>query len=139
MRRVSVFLLLLCAFIAVYCSSQESGDTDACLGCHKEKFSQHKEFVHPLIKQGKCKACHSSYDIASHKERIKSGLEDCMDCHTQEKLGRSHPVGRGIIDPNTNNTLTCVSTCHTPHGSGYKYFMPFENNMQLCTSCHKDF
>jgi predicted CXXCH cytochrome family protein len=35
--------------------------------------------------------------------------------------------------------MSCVSTCHLPHGSDYKYELPFKNNMELCLSCHPDF
>lgn len=136
------FFLIICGiflFSFFYCLSQEIKDSDACLKCHADYLKLDKKFIHPLIKDGKCKQCHISYDMDGHKEQNPPVLDVCLSCHTQEKLGRSHPAGDGIIDPNTNSLMTCVSSCHLIHGSDYKYMLPFKNNMELCLSCHKEF
>ena len=139
MRKLIVFILLFGIIIAAYCISQETQDIDRCINCHSEKLKPARKYIHPLIKEGKCRSCHESYDEATHREDRRPELDICQNCHSRDQLGRSHPVGGGIIDPNTNDTMTCVSTCHSPHGSDYKYQTPFKNNMDLCMSCHKEF
>ena len=135
-----LFLSILCiAAIATYCASQDSLSAYECFKCHDKVFGSIKEFAHPLFKEGKCKSCHSSYDTITHAEAVKPGIDTCLGCHPEEKLGRTHPVGDGVIDPNTNDIMTCVSSCHLPHSSDYRYQLPFSNNMELCLSCHKDF
>lgn len=131
------FLLILLA--AKYCISQAVQDGDYCLSCHSNAAGLDKKFLHPLVSEKKCRACHISYDAALHKEAEAPVLDTCLSCHGEQKLGRSHPVGGNIIDPNTNTMMTCVSSCHLKHGSDYKYQVPFKNNMELCLSCHKEF
>lgn len=133
-----IFFLLIFFSIVIYCVSQDADDA-SCLGCHNHGLNFDKKFLHPLVKERKCRFCHNSYDESTHKEAAAPVLDVCMECHTQDKLGRSHPVGQGIIDPNTNNDMTCVSTCHLMHGSEYKYQLPVKNNMELCLGCHKEF
>jgi len=108
---LAIFIILNLA-IAFYCLSNE-------------------KLPHPLVRESKCNSCHDGL--------AKPTIQTCEKCHTKYKLGRSHPVGSGITDPNTNQTMTCTSTCHKPHGTGYKYQLPYKNNMELCLSCHKDF
>jgi predicted CXXCH cytochrome family protein len=131
----------LCLSIGVvyYSKSQGTSKDDACVRCHQAPVETVKAFRHPLIKEGRCTACHSTYDMLMHRETNPPALDICLQCHTDDKLGRSHPVGEGIIDPKTGETMTCVSACHSLHGADYKYLLPYENNMHLCLSCHKDF
>ena len=106
---------------------------------HDAKFGVTDKIQHPLIKEGQCLSCHSSYDEERHKEALKPVDVTCVRCHEQEKLGRSHPIGPGIIDPNTQEAMTCVSTCHNPHQSEFKNLLSYRNSMDLCLGCHKDF
>lgn len=130
---------LVTVFFILTGKGQDRRDVDQCLQCHGAERGITAQNQHPLIKEGKCRDCHSSYDEESHQEFEKPGLRICVDCHGDQTLGRSHPVGNGMVDPNTNGEMTCVSTCHVPHGTDYKFQVPFENNMQLCLSCHKEF
>ncbi len=138
LRKIFILSSIFFIIIVAYSASQDSRTAYECFKCHAEIFSLMKSFPHPLIKEGKCKSCHSSYDEATHTEEIKPNFDTCLGCHPEEALGRSHPVGDGIIDPNTNDTMTCVSSCHLPHSSDYRYQLPFVNNMDLCLSCHED-
>lgn len=132
-----VFISILGAMVNSI--GQENREADGCLKCHSSEWGAKSQFQHPLIKEGKCKSCHSTYDEAVHLESEKPVLETCQGCHTGEILGRSHPVGGGVVDPNTGETMTCVSTCHLPHGSDYEHQLPYPNGQELCLSCHKDF
>lgn len=139
-KLIWLFFFFCIVFAAYYVSIAIQSAND-CLSCHNNLLDLNldKKFLHPLVKDGKCKSCHISYDETAHVEKDRPVLAVCLSCHSEEKLGRSHPVGEGIIDPNTKETMTCVSTCHIMHGSDYKYQLPFKNNMELCLSCHKEF
>lgn len=83
-----------------------------------------------------CADCHRYYreDLDPH-EFFVSIPEKCWECHAEEKLGRSHPIG---IDPRRATTKVDVpedlpledgkvscGTCHQPHKehlSGIKAF-----------------
>lgn len=80
-----------------------------------------------MNEEGSCSGCHSYYrdEIEPH-EFIIDISENCMECHSSEKLGRSHPVGVRPADsrleieipeelPLVNEEVTC-GTCHQPHG-----------------------
>lgn len=137
--KIILFIFFLSMFFVIYCATQENQNANNCLSCHNQQISLTQRFPHPFIKEERCTACHTSYDESMHKEIIKPTLDICITCHSQEKLGRSHPVGEGIRDPNTESTMTCVSSCHLMHSSDYRYQTPFKNNMDLCLSCHKEF
>ena len=130
---------LVSAALVFYSIGQETREADQCLSCHGEPWGINQKFQHPLIKEGKCRSCHNTYDEAAHQEREKPVLETCLECHREGELGRSHPVGGGVIDPNTQDTLTCVSTCHSPHGADYEHQLAYKNVQDLCLSCHRDF
>lgn len=141
-KKVSIFFTALLfpviLFLVSTGKSQVKGQVDDCLQCHDKAWGITAQSQHPLIKEGKCRDCHQTYDTAEHRESIRPVDELCMECHTPEKMGRSHPIGAGVIDPNTAEAMTCVSTCHRPHGSDYPKQVPFKNNMDLCFNCHKD-
>jgi len=135
-QSIAFFIFALSMLVITVPKSQEIREADECLKCHTDDFGPTGQVQHPLIKEKKCMACHNSYDISTHQEFEKPVLDACTRCHDEGNMGRSHPVGYGIIDPNTNDEMTCVSTCHTPHGSRFKFQLPFKNNMDLCISCH---
>ncbi len=139
-KRYIFFVALLFSAVLFLVStgkSQVKGQADDCLQCHDNAWGVTAQSQHPLIKEGKCRECHQTYDSVKHEETTPPVDELCMDCHTSDKIGRSHPIGNGIIDPKTSAEMTCVS-CHQPHGTDYKYQIPFKNNMDLCLNCHQD-
>ena len=133
----AAFLFSVILFIVSAGKSQVKGQADDCLQCHDRAWGITSQSQHPLIKEGKCRDCHQTYDTVKHRESIPPIADLCVNCHTPEKMGRSHPIGKGIIDPKTGEEMTCVS-CHRPHGTDYKYQIPFKNNMDLCLNCHQD-
>lgn len=138
--RVLLPFIFILGLVAVLGSvGEESREADSCLKCHSNQWGPTLKFQHPLIKEGKCKSCHSTYDEAVHQEAVRPVLETCQECHSSEKLGRSHPVGGGVIDPQTGDSMTCVSACHTPHGSDYEHQLPVPNAQDLCLGCHEGF
>jgi predicted CXXCH cytochrome family protein len=137
---LGIFLLLGATALKVRGGDPSDGQSPQdCVACHAEVMTPAKAFQHSFVRQGECRVCHTDYDQETHREQNKPGYENCLDCHPLNTLGRSHPVGNGVIDPNTNETMTCVSSCHLPHGSDFPHQTPYRNNMELCKSCHKDF
>lgn len=79
-----------------------------------------------------CTCCHETRenekDIDPHAFNVDI-TESCMNCHTGEKLGRSHPVGIRAdvrfpemeipenLPVNADELITC-GTCHNPHLEG---------------------
>ena len=135
-----IFFLTVVLVFASEIGGQGRKENDAvrCLRCHPNERGVQRLHQHPLIKEGQCKSCHSSYDEEMHQEREHPVLEVCLECH-RDQLGRSHPVGGGIMDPNTSETMTCVSTCHRPHGTEYPHELPYANGKDLCLSCHPNY
>lgn len=83
-----------------------------------------------------CIECHSPHASEIDPLLLRKPISLCSkSCHASEQLGRSHPVGVGIIDVNTGHEMTCISTCHRMH-------KPNSENLLvaaapgLCFSCH---
>jgi len=72
---------------------------------------------------GTCKGCHA-YDgstLAAHEFDVRIP-EKCRVCHTEEQLGRSHPIG---VDPR-----------HSAENVDVPEDLPLENGMVSCGTCH---
>lgn len=79
-----------------------------------------------MQKDEACTGCHQFYrDQLDPHTFVVPITEQCMGCHPQEKLGRSHPVGVNPVDaipsidvpedlPLENELISC-GTCHQPH------------------------
>lgn len=109
-----------------------------CLACHtqvQEKFARSKSF-HPVkAAEGRCTACHTPH--ASDQATLFSDepLKVCAACH-KEHAALSHPMGAGVKDPRTSQTMTCMS-CHDPHGTQIASFLTFPKERELCIQCHR--
>ena len=70
-----------------------------------------------------CADCHNYYNgsLEPH-EFVVEIPEKCWECHSKEKLGRSHPIG---VDPS-----------RTPHTVEVPEEIPLENGLVSCGSCH---
>jgi len=79
-----------------------------------------------------CTCCHETQkeaDVAPHSFSVDI-IENCMSCHTSDKIGRSHPVGVRAakqfpdmripenLPVDKDERITC-GTCHNPHLEGY--------------------
>lgn len=85
----------------------------------------HAHFSRP----DRCPRCHVYLRGALEKERFAPDADTlCLECHTRERLGRTHPVGKRPSEKyhrkmripeefplNDDGALMCL-TCHTAHG-----------------------
>jgi predicted CXXCH cytochrome family protein len=109
-------------------------------GCHTELKAREQLYQHKPYAQGQCLDCHKTYHTENtQKQYTQSDIDLCISCHTDYKLGVSHPVGEGVIDPKTGQMMTCTSTCHLSHTAPYEFLLVKPGNGRLCVHCHEDF
>ncbi|MEW6401408.1 MAG: cytochrome c3 family protein [Chloroflexota bacterium] len=97
-------------------------------------------YIHEPYQQEKCLDCHVIFHEPETQRRYaQSDIELCYSCHPHSELGNSHPVGGGVIDPNTGQMMTCTSTCHLSHTAPYPYLLSLQPEGELCVSCHEEF
>jgi predicted CXXCH cytochrome family protein len=109
----------------------------ACLSCHPVIAEQLAKSVsiHPLkAGGGRCSICHEPHQ-SGQKALLKGDLNVlCSGCHKgHEQFG--HPVGSNVLDPRTQQPLTCLS-CHAAHGSQQRAILRQDPQRTLCLQCH---
>ncbi len=109
-------------------------------GCHSDLIAQEEEYKHRPYVDQKCLECHENYHSEeTQHDYLEHDILLCLGCHADSDLGNTHPVGEGIIDPNTENMMTCTSTCHLQHTAPYPYLLTLSGSGALCVSCHQEF
>jgi predicted CXXCH cytochrome family protein len=109
-------------------------------GCHSELIEMEEEYKHRPYVDQKCLECHQIYhDEEIQHDYLEHDILLCLQCHPGSALGNTHPVGEGVIDPNTGQMMTCTSTCHLNHTAPYPYLLALSGSGELCFSCHEDF
>ncbi len=106
-----------------------------CMGCHfndegagdKAKYITHDGMD--------CVNCHQPHGGEFDKLLIRNDSDLCARCHEQAHQ-TTHPVGPEVIDPRTEEPVTCMS-CHKLHGSDFPFYLPLNPDMELCLQCHK--
>jgi predicted CXXCH cytochrome family protein len=114
------------------------GQRGMCLGCHGkvlEKFTRSKAFHPAKAADGRCTACHTPHASDRAVLLADDSLKVCGACH-KEHASLSHPMGAGVKDPRTHDTMTCLS-CHDPHGTQIDKFVTFPKERELCIQCHR--
>ncbi len=116
-----------------YNSLLKGPETEICYRCHSDVKPENFRFSH---KVNKCTYCHLYHSSERSKFLLADPVRLCTQpCHSEAELSQNHPVGFGVIDPNTQSSLTCTSSCHAPHGSNFKGLLK-TNSRNLCFSCH---
>ena len=107
--------------------------------CHANIKPDKPTSEHLPFAKGECELCHSA---DPHHQPINrtpnTEIALCTSCHSLESLGNSHPLGNGVIDPNSGIALSCV-TCHSPHYSNHSDQLILDGRGELCVHCHKKF
>ena len=120
-----------------------------CFACHKKSAQswKAKSYHHEPAEAGRCNRCHDPHGSEHTRYLRKPVWELCTGCHADKTSGmhvvntsfvRSlHPV-RGKPDPSRpGRELSCIS-CHNPHASDKRFFLPDNRgNRMICTMCHK--
>lgn len=119
------------------------GDNGICFACHNGEeslawFEGSKHSAQP------CWSCHEVHNAPADPLLGADATTICLTCHDPMDFGdesvggqNNHPVGSSYIDVNTGGPLTCVSTCHTPHGNANRYLLkqytyPMDGNCLIC-------
>lgn len=153
MRSAYTAVLVLAGVLALVpdAAAAEGATTvgaQTCSGCHQELFDRFKKTTHGLKLQGakgvsleqSCETCHgpgsahAAGDVSAILNPAKQGekgMEACKDCHAGDKkrmfwTGSAHDRAGG----------GCMS-CHSVHGGADK-LLSKKNELELCSSCHKD-
>ncbi len=112
---------------------------ELCFGCHDKK-PRFVETPHSQVEgrggRGACTNCHNPHGTIERFMLILDQVTTCKQCHPRPPMLFQHPVG-DRMDPDKGRTLTCASTCHDPHGTGFRRLLRKEKDA-LCISCHKD-
>jgi predicted CXXCH cytochrome family protein len=109
-----------------------------CFGCHGDvrDHMTGSVSIHPVKAEGgRCTICHEPH--ASDRPRLfpADTIDMCKKCHTKHaQFG--HPYGPGVIDPRTNQIVTCLS-CHGPHGTQEPFTLLKSARRALCIQCHR--
>jgi predicted CXXCH cytochrome family protein len=113
-------------------------ESRVCFNCHggiEKKIETMEKSLDKVHKERKCFDCHKPM----HSSQIHYFKADvitlCSECHKAQH-SISHPIGEGVIDPRTGQTLTCIS-CHSLHDARADYMLQFDRKRQLCIQCHK--
>lgn len=109
---------------------------DLCSGCHPDVMKKlDATYAHKPAVQGDCIKCHKPHSSTEDLLLTNESIALCESCHEQQ-VTFTHPVGEGIIDPNTRGVVTCVS-CHDAHGDEHKGILLADRGRDLCLRCHK--
>ncbi|MBI5839782.1 MAG: hypothetical protein HZB19_06740 [Chloroflexi bacterium] len=109
-------------------------------GCHANLRSNDGRYIHEPYQQEKCLDCHVIFhQPETQRLYAQSDIDLCYGCHLLDSLGNTHPVGEGVIDPNTGQMMTCTSTCHLSHTAPYPFLLSLRPDGELCVSCHEEF
>lgn len=109
---------------------------DLCFGCHFNELERDKpraEYItHDFMD---CTECHDPHGSENDRYLRTLAIELCVDCHeTAHKV--THPVGPDVIDPRTEQSVTCLS-CHQLHGANFEKYIPLDPTRDLCLQCHR--
>ncbi len=109
-------------------------------GCHADLKTHDAPYKHQPYIDNRCLDCHTTFHTPDvQKMYTQSDIDLCYRCHPSAGLGNTHPVGEGVIDPHTNQMMTCTSTCHRSHTAPYPYLLTLSPDGELCVSCHQEF
>ena len=61
--------------------------------------------------------------------------ELCVGCHSEKRRGAPETAGLLLHEPVASGQCTA---CHGPHQSKRRYMLLGENNVAMCTRCHKN-
>jgi predicted CXXCH cytochrome family protein len=108
-----------------------------CATCHAEVASH--RVMHGPSASGACQTCHvvtvsngrSTTIALAGGARRGDTKRLCVACHEEAAAGTGNPHVHAPVAAGD-----CTS-CHDPHGSGFRYFLPAEGN-GVCFTCHAD-
>jgi predicted CXXCH cytochrome family protein len=107
-----------------------------CASCHFDHENSPDDVDMTTHTGTDCSECHLPHG-ANNSRYLKAGggPELCTECHSREGH-TSHPVGEAVVDPRTEEAVTCLS-CHKLHGAGFEKYLPLDPGRELGIQCHR--
>ena len=122
---------------------------EKCLSCHEKNKNKWagKRFDHDPAESGRCNRCHNPHSSPNEYYLRKPVWDLCVGCHADKTSGmhvvntsftrQNHPTKDKDDPSRPGKRLSCVS-CHNPHASNKRFFLPDNRgNQMICTMCHK--
>jgi predicted CXXCH cytochrome family protein len=131
-------------------------DNALCYTCHGGKQLHFEASAHRklslLAAPGLCINCHTPHGSDWKPLLVKDKMALCLTCHptkisrqdlvatmggpvSRRFVHHEHPVGYRWRDRHAGGPLTCVSSCHDPHGTGRPWMVKRMPD-GLCLECH---
>ncbi len=104
--------------------------SDSCYDCHGEVFAQFEWNERHRLQEGilECTSCHNPHEPAPRWRLGGFKQQECATCHIDK-------TGPFVFEHGSVRGEDCTS-CHTPHGSPNRHLLLFQNQAELCYSCH---
>lgn len=111
-----------------------TGPDAACRACHVAETANYAASGHADLA---CTECHTVGAGTSQCASVPTDIAAvCRECHSTSE-GTWHICDGEREDDIARAPLTCVSTCHDPHGTAYPAMTSAPADA-LCLSCHDD-
>lgn len=106
------------------------GSSATCAECHGGVVNEFRLNEHHRLEEGvmSCSSCHDPHEPQSRLALGGFDLAGCTDCHADKS-------GPFVFEHGASRVEGCVA-CHTPHGSVNRHMLTFQNQGELCYSCH---
>lgn len=102
-----------------------------CIQCHQDVAARFDMNERHRLEEGNigCTSCHDPHDLwAGARLGGFSHERSCLQCHTSTG-------GPFVFEHDASRVEGCVA-CHDPHGSANRHLLSFQDQGQLCYSCH---
>lgn len=106
------------------------GASATCAECHTAVLDEFRLNEHHRLEEGvlSCASCHDPHEPQARLALGGFDLAGCSDCHADK-------AGPFVFEHGASKVEGCVA-CHTPHGSVNRHMLTFQNQGELCYSCH---
>ena len=106
------------------------GASATCAECHTSVVSEFQQAEHHRLEEGvmTCSSCHDPHEPQARLALGGFEMAGCSDCHADK-------AGPFVFEHGALQVEGCTA-CHTPHGSTNRHMLTFQNQGELCYSCH---
>jgi DmsE family decaheme c-type cytochrome len=103
---------------------------EACLSCHEEIRGEATLYARHRVSEGmvKCADCHEQHAPSARTHLAGFDQANCTKCHTDKE-------GPFVFEHGASRVEGCTG-CHDVHGSTNRHMLAYQNQADLCFSCH---
>ncbi len=115
---------------AIHTELAANRTSNGCAECHGDVFAQFQFNERHRLQEGilECTSCHNPHEPATRLYLGGFKQEACLTCHADKG-------GPFVYEHGSLKVEGCVS-CHSPHGSPNRHLLTFQNQADMCYSCH---